>query len=548
MRDDGKGDDENAADGLYTVKVNTNEKEFEQIALSYYKQSQNQKRFVFKGRSIITDTAKFVINMDKFIAGDAISIKTLYPVAPLTLKDHSLFITDLAVVEDPARTWNFCTQTGNIDGPWTFKTLMKNLATTSPGSIVTDVQLSDFVENWFAKWLNTETVNGESVNRRITMDRFIESWRNNSRTLPLPRVAPGKIDMRAIPVKLMAIVNRLDLRGNSGYGFSNAGEARLVFCLMSNSGCTPLSFNIIFEYGVPKRSCEAIKAYAQQWYDLKDLSFTDPQYNSKLELITNQFTLCGTSPEKPNQSSLNQLRSNENSLGAIFWELREFNLDNTTHLLKSVTVKQTPALKYNAKINNADVQRLAAYINTNEAAILANNYTVPETFSGTSFMGGHALIGNDPIGGTPLSPVGITSGIAPDHWNATTSPGMTFINSDNARQIFSLNTCNGCHAGETQTAFTMVNPVPFGTQATLSGFLTGTPGISAGAIVPIDLDGANAIMNVPDPAGRASSNDLRKFNDLQRRADDLQVFVSSSCSSVFGIRDILTKPPLKFVH
>ncbi len=32
------------------------------------------------------------------------------------------------------------------------------------------------------------------------------------------------LDLKFAPFKLLAIVNRLDLRGNSGYGFSNAGE------------------------------------------------------------------------------------------------------------------------------------------------------------------------------------------------------------------------------------------------------------------------------------------------------------------------------------
>lgn len=547
LRDDGKEGDENAGDGFYSGKVNTNVKEFIQTATDYYKQGQKTKRFVFKGRSIIADTITSFFDINKFNEGGIVSIIDLFPTPPSPLlKDHSLMITDLNVVEDPARTWNFCTQSGNIDGPWTFKTLMKNLAATSPGSIVTDVQLSDFVDNFFSAWLAPITINGEVVSPRSEMNRSLQAWAARSQTLPPPRVPFGKMDMRAVPFKLIAIVNRLDLRGNSGYGFSNAGEARLVFCLMRNDGCTPSPFNIIFEYGVPEKKCTQLKAYAQQWYDLKDLAFTDPQYNIKLQVITDQFTLCGTSPLKPNQNSLNQIRSNEFSLAVPPWELREFNLDNSTHFLKPVTVKQEPADNYNAKINNADVQRLAAYINTNELPILDNNYKVPEIFSGNAFLGGHALTGKSsfPI----ISPVGLPSGIAPHHWNALNTTGTAFINNDDARQIFSLNTCSGCHGGETQTAFTMINPVPFGTQATLSGFLTGTPGISEGGIAPVDLDGNNGIMNVPDPAGRASSNSLRRFNDLQRRADDLHVFISSSCRSIFRIRDILTKVPLRFVH
>jgi hypothetical protein len=224
------------------------------------------------------------------------------------------------------------------------------------------------------------------------------------------------------------------------------------------------------------------------------------------------------------------------------WELREFVLDGSTHLLKETTVKQEPAAAFNAKINNATVQRLAQFVNTNQAAVLANNYTVPDNFSGSSFLGGHAL--------TQFPPVGNPSGTNPHHWNGTTAAGPSFINSDDARQIFSLNTCSGCHGGETQTSFTMVNPVPFGTEAGLAGFLTGTPGISVGGIAPVDIDGnaANGIMTVPDPAGRASDINKRKFADLQRRADDLEVLVNSRCRSIIHIREILLRDPIRFTH
>ena len=44
------------------------------------------------------------------------------------VKHKSLLITDLRVVEDPARTYNVVDQTGNPTGAWTFGELMKNMA------------------------------------------------------------------------------------------------------------------------------------------------------------------------------------------------------------------------------------------------------------------------------------------------------------------------------------------------------------------------------------------------------------------------------------
>ena len=80
-------------------------------------------------------------------------------------------------------------------------------------------------------------------------------------------------------------------------------------------------------------------------------------------------------------------------------------------------------------------------------------------------MGGHALTKAPPAGNS-IPQV--------HHWDGTTSNiPLSFITDDTVRHLFSLNTCSGCHGGETQTGFTQVDPVFFGTQATLSGFLTG---------------------------------------------------------------------------
>ena len=96
--------------------------------------------------------------------------------------------------------------------------------------------------------------------------------------------------------------------------------------------------------------------------------------------------------------------------------------------------------------------------------------------------------------------------------------------------IFSLQTCSGCHAGETQTAFTHINPVFFGNEARLSGFLTGVKG--TGGAIDFDHDSTNVLMAVQDAAMRPSTNPtIRSFNDIDRRARDLLSYVSTSCGT-----------------
>ena len=79
--------------------------------------------------------------------------------------------------------------------------------------------------------------------------------------------------------------------------------------------------------------------------------------------------------------------------------------------------------------------------------------------------------------------------------------------------MFSLQTCNGCHAGETTTPFTHVFPTPFGAAAGLSGFMTG--------------------QMVNDPADGMPT---RTFNDLERRATDLDALLATPCPLLIGHR------------
>jgi len=132
----------------------------------------------------------------------------------------------------------------------------------------------------------------------------------------------------------------------------------------------------------------------------------------------------------------------------------------------------------------------------------------------------------------------------PFHWDGTEDGNTsTLIKNDIARFNFSLNTCWGCHGGETQTGFTHVDPVFYGHEATLSGFVTGTAG--TGGAVDFDNDPSNALMSVKDPALRPSTApNIRAFNEINRRARDLSAVVSTACGSVLSISSDLLFAPL----
>jgi len=561
FRDDGNGYDKKAGDGLYTVRIAADVNEFTRKALRMTGQMKknDNKRLRFNHRAMIVDPdSDESFDVKGWERGEAVSVSGLTnalseldaispdvsaatgPALLEAIRTHCVTITNLGVVEDPTRTWNSCTQKGKIDGPWTFKTIMKQLASKDPAQPATDAQVSDFVKNWLSKWATDQIVNADTVKARPAINSVIlNPWLTKSKNAGAPT---GQLDMRFAPFKLLAIVNRFDLRNGGVHGLpeSPVGEGRYVFGLI-NSGCTEaLKMGVIFEFGVnrPKRAtCDEKKQWAQQWIALKDLTIGSSEYNKALQRITDQYTLCGTDPNRPNQSSLDQIRTNEQVLSSAnpgIWEMREFVLDpGGSGFIKQNTVAQNPADKYNARLINANVQRMAAYVNQNAETIKNDSFTVPLTWQDLPFLGGGTELTAPPTGKPPVV----------FHWNGTDSTSRsTYISNSVARFNFSLNTCWGCHGGETQTGFTHVDPVFYGTEATLSGFLTGQAGKN-GAI-DFDNDPDNGFLTVRDPALRpTNSPTLRFFNDMERRARDLNVAWQSDCGTIFGISsELLFKP------
>jgi len=474
LRDDGQGGDERAGDGIYSAIVKVDTSTLQKLRLP----PATKEIEVFRGRS----TAKLAIAQlpERFQRPDAILLPHFPFPSPIPAPPNpsrTLMITDLGVIEDPSRTFNSCTNSGTAMGKWTFGYLMQQMA-NEPVSGITP---SDFVKRWLTRWEFDQVVNDFTVGKRPNIKSLIiDPWQLASGGPNAP------LNLAKAPFRLLAIVNRVDLRGNllyGGGGSDNGGEARFVFGALG-PGCQVLPFTVIFEYGVRKNSCFAEKQWADQWMALNGLTPGSPAFNTKLEQITEQFAKAGADPLKPNQSALNQLRTNEIALSSP-WQLREFHIaasDSDQGHLREVTVKQTPDITLNQTATLTD------YVNGSAAAIIAQQNTVPLDFPGigSPFLGGNA---NVPSPGF--------------FWNNGASPTIT---NREARHMFSLQTCNGCHAGETRTTFLQVAPAPFGTQPHLSGFLTG--------------------IDVPDPA---DGSPTRHFNDLQRRADDLAALVGKPC-------------------
>ena len=99
---------------------------------------------------------------------------------------------------------------------------------------------------------------------------------------------PGvPLDLSKAPFRLLAIVNRLDLRDQVAYGGTSGGELRFVFMYMP-PGCvsTGQPFEVILKYGLPVSGCLNLKAFATQWKALDALRTGSAAYNAALEAIT----------------------------------------------------------------------------------------------------------------------------------------------------------------------------------------------------------------------------------------------------------------------
>lgn len=422
---------------------------------------------------------------------------------------RSLMITATSVVQDPDRTWACPTGSsapvGDPTGEWTFWQLMENMANGTAST-------SDFIKKLFNHWNSNQVINNHLVGARSHVyQAIIKQW----------EIRSGGVGASLLPeespFRLLGIVLRADLRGNGTvYSGGDAGEGRFVFSL-HDGNCNSMPKTLILEYKVPIAGCANVRGWAQDWKALA----SSGAYNDDLAALTQVFADAGANPRGPNQSAISQLRTNEFLAGSPLWELREFVLPDNGGFLMETTVKQEPDIDHNNSV------LLAKFVNANWPDLVgppAGQHEITPIHLSTPFLAGSApapALWNVPnaLLTVPTTPSPI-------------SPAPATIRDDALFQL-GLNTCGGCHTVETGTGFAHLHyNTPPGVPAILSGFLTGT--------------------SLPDPRNGAIP---RNFNDLARRANDLDDLASMACPTigVFPIGNLvlhkLTLPsPLMATH
>lgn len=119
--------------------------------------------------------------------------------------ERELLIRDLSVVEDPVRT-----------GPGGVFTLGRLLEDMAPSPAAAPAMAEQFVRSFG----QAQVINGLTVGARPVAPIMLDAW---------PRDPNGQLSLQRAPFRLLAIVNRIDLRDLSR---GQAGEGRFVFGLV----------------------------------------------------------------------------------------------------------------------------------------------------------------------------------------------------------------------------------------------------------------------------------------------------------------------------
>lgn len=524
-------------DGLLSTRIKVVENEFVSLVQTSNRLIQSKKDFtetIFVKRSAVKVRRQpFDLQLFRRNVRVPLDISFQSIIDNTTLPDirkKSLMVTDLSVIADPTRTFDPCAKSGKADGAWSFQTLINNMVNGNG-----DAQT--FLINWVQTSLFSASLlsssNDAATDRKVSRERFVRAWMRNSGLQdpgPTPPAswADSALLVEAFPVRLTAIINRIDLRDNSAYtGADDAfGEGRFVFCFAEPGDCNggnngPGTMTFIFEYGVPLQGCFSRLNYAKKWWALREVSFGDA-FNAQLESITNVFASANAAPSRPNGSSLNHLRTNDFLAGQVDidanpWDIRQFEIDAATHLLKLTPPNREPMVGSNGAnaertfFDHDKFVKLVQFANGLPFPFPENPvYEIP-----VDLQGNHA----------PMPVLPSTQYL----WRNSTADQTNVFTPANRRE-FSLNTCSGCHKSETDNVFTHVKPRRTDLAAQLSGFETGMGNDDD----PTDDD--------TQDIGTIQVNDIvpgnaepKFFNEALRRGQDLE-------KAIFGSLCIRERP------
>ena len=375
--------------------------------------------------------------------------------------NHSLMITDSGVLDDPRYAYDV-SRTGNSGTPgnvWAFPSLF---ALYLPKSVR---PAADRVLNqWLTSLSDPASPNFIGVQ---TVRLLKSSWARFSLPSPSPVLTEA-------PFRLLAIVYRPDLAKLQTGNMICDDEVRFEFGGMNAFGSPDDGMLSIFEIVMP---CQTYAAYHERllgWDALARQELSSAEYRAALARLTG-FAL--------RTASKIRLRLNvRKSRNDLPWLMKEYRWQDELGAIAAIPLERNIAVSV---FGHAD---LFNFVNANLPAIRANDYFIPEISSLISIEG-RMRKDREPV--LCLS----------DKWPPT----------EELRVVLSRNNCAGCHTTETGTEFVHISNRAWGSESTLSKFLTGGD--------PMWVTPHTATVNRSDCAIAPflQSSHPHYYNDLYRR-------------------------------
>ena len=352
--------------------------------------------------------------------------------------EKGLLVRDLSVVNDSSRTKDPCKSTSTDDAKkkWTFGYLLTQMAKgVSPSVFATA-----WLEEWSEKNKNISDDLVEPVqggNNREVAAEALRQWRCVSgatkccRAFELDEQSdfvtnPGDPNdpfqqcaaqaeskpllMNKAPFRLLAIVNRLDLRGNLFFDEALAGELRFVFSVLdlqqkdtATGAC--VGMEQIHQprarcrralqrphrrpqhrdprvHGRPRRPRPAVKAWGPQrprYNNLNGSSPSDSDYRSRLQTITDTVVVAGSGVPSGRIAAPCFVSAPTRRRTSRPVQLREFKIDRRDPRARAADHQATPQ-QASSPITRARPRGdfcWPTYIRDNLDAVLAETHVVP---------------------------------------------------------------------------------------------------------------------------------------------------------------------------
>lgn len=391
---------------------------------------------------------------------------------------EELLIKKKSVVNDPCRTGWTVPGCGTKLGKWTAWQHFTGLAGGSDPSA--------FLHDWFKTFYKAgPPVNGQQLTLRTLAEKTLVGWRLQS-GCNADANTPCNLDKNKAPFRLLAIVNRGDVRTTDEFGYgAPVGEGRFVFNILKYDPNNPMAepkkskANVIFEYNLPSIWFDPsmdVWEWGNRWHTLSSAPLQMDAEAYKVHLQTKITDVFATA------ANLAQVRTEEidfDPAGGLnkTWSFREYERRcpdpinpfclNSQKRLMPRPVTQTPASAHNLG-PTVETSQFATWFKSLGVvqSVLDGNHVVPLKIGNVYFRGAESLA-SEASNSTNRTLWGVKQLVDNTLDVITVNGEVPYV----ARHQFGATTCNGCHYDETGTSMMFIRERDALVESTLAPFL-----------------------------------------------------------------------------